>query len=95
MARLLAEQPYVKIVRHVDAIAQTNKEEARTMYLYEDRLVTKYHEFPIHTVRDLSYRPVGKMGGLLYVHTDNGVFSYLVKSSPEHFVRIFKNYRDG
>lgn len=93
MSRLLAEQSYVKIIRTVDRITQTNTEEVRTMSLYEDRLVTKHREFDIHSINDMSYRFIGAQGGLLYVHTSKGVFSYMVKSSPEKFVHIFKEYK--
>ncbi|MCM3740708.1 hypothetical protein M3210_10530 [Oceanobacillus luteolus] len=93
MSQLLAKQPYVKIVRTVDSITQTNTEEERTMYLYEDRLVTRHREFDFHTINDMSYRLIGPKGGLLYVHTNKGVFSYMVKSSPEQFVQTFKEYK--
>lgn len=92
MAQLLAEQSYVKVIRTVDSLTQTNTEEQRMMYLYEDRLVTKHREFPIETIHDLSYRLLGTKGGLLYVHTNKGVYSFIVKSSPEQFIEVFKAY---
>lgn len=92
MSNILAKQPYVKVVRTVDSITQTNTEEERVMYLYEDRLVTKHREFDISTINDMSYRNIGSTGGLLYVHTNKGVFSYIVKSSPQQFVQIVKEY---
>ncbi|MCF3943581.1 hypothetical protein [Oceanobacillus alkalisoli] len=93
MTQLLAEQSYVKVVRTVDSISQTNTEEQRMMYLYEDRLVTRHREFLIDTIHDLSYRMLGTQGGLLYVHTNKGVFSYMIKSSPEQFIEVFKTYK--
>lgn len=93
MSELLAEQSYVKVVRTVDAITQTNTEEARKMYLYEDKLVTKHREFDMNTILDMSYRTFGN-SGLLYVHTNKGVFSYMIKSSPEKFIQIFMEYRE-
>lgn len=91
--RLLAEQQYVKVIREVDSITQINTEQERTMYLYEDRVVTKYREFSIENIIDMSYRFIGTRGGLLYLHTDSGVFSYVVKASPEVFVQAFKDYK--
>lgn len=93
MVRLLAEQPYVKVVRAVDWNSQKQTEEARMLYLYEDRLLTKHREFPIDSIYDISYRRIGKEGGLLYIHTDRGVYSYIVKSSPEKFIRIFNDLK--
>ncbi|MHA6250536.1 hypothetical protein [Oceanobacillus sp. CAU 1775] len=95
MTELLAQQPYVKVVREVDSLKQVDTEQERTMFLYEDRVVTKYREFPIEQVIDISYRFIGKEGGFLYLHTNRGVFSYIVKVSPEAFVNIFKDYKNS
>ncbi|WP_405097824.1 hypothetical protein [Oceanobacillus sp. FSL H7-0719] len=93
MTRLLAEQAYYKIIREVDSITQRNTEQKRVIYLYEDRIATKYREFHIDHVIDISYRFIGKQGGLLYLHTNKGLFSYPVKSSPEEFVKAFKGFK--
>ena len=68
----VAVQPYYKINRIVDGIEQRTEEQGREMFLYEDRIVTKYREFPIRQVFDLSYRPMGDGGGFLYLHTQQG-----------------------
>lgn len=93
MARLLIEMPYIKYIRSIDSATQKNTEEIRMLYLYEDRLVTKHREFAIDSIHDLSYRSLGKNGGLLYIHTDKGVFSYILKSSPENLIQIFKDLK--
>lgn len=93
MARLLAEQQYIKVIREIDSLTQTDTEQERIMYLYEDKIVTKYREFPIEDIIDLSYRFIGKKGGLFYLHTSKGVFSYIVKSSPEEFVQACKELK--
>lgn len=87
---VLATQPYSKIVREVTSIGKTEVEDERMLYLYPDRVVTAYREFPIENVIDMSFREVGKTGGLLYVHTSSGVFSYTVESSPMEFIHVFK-----
>lgn len=87
---LLATQPYQKIVREVTRIGQTEVADQRMLYLYKEKLVTKHREFPIENVMDMSYRRVGKSGGLLYVHTSSGVFSYTVASDPAAFIQVFK-----
>ncbi|AXI10851.1 hypothetical protein CUC15_18810 [Oceanobacillus zhaokaii] len=89
---LIAEQQYVKVERIVSSISQIDTEHQRTMYLYNEKLVTKHREFPIQDVTDMSYRSIGGKGGLLYVHTTNGVYSYTVKTSPLPFLNAFKKY---
>src|SRR5699024_10666114 len=71
---------------------KTETEDRRMMYLYADKLVTKYREFPIDHVIDMSFRAFGTTGGLLYVYTSSGVFSYTVTSSPAEFIQAFKTY---
>lgn len=90
--QLLATQPYVKIIREVTRIGKTETKDERTMYLYTNKLVTKYREFPIDRIIDMAFRTFGTTGGLLYVYTSSGVFSYTVTSSPMEFIRAFKAY---
>ncbi|WP_174615125.1 hypothetical protein [Virgibacillus ihumii] len=88
--KLIAKQPYIKVTRVVNSIEQKDVEEERMLYLYDEKLVTEHRQFPIQNVLDISYRTVGSNGGLLYLHTIKGVFSYTVKTSPEAFIRAFK-----
>lgn len=87
---LIAVQPYVKVQREVGSLEQRRVEQERTLYLYEEKIVTQHREFPLHQVLDISYRKVGKEGGLLYLHTSRGVFPYTVKSTPVKFINAFK-----
>lgn len=89
---VLATHPYSKVVREVTKLEKTAVEDKRMLYLYSDKLVTAYREFPIHEIIDMSFREVGGSGGLLYVHTVGGVFSYTVESSPMEFIHTFKEY---
>ena len=90
---LIAKQTYCKVIREVNSLEQKDTEQTRTMYLYDDRVVTQYREFKIYDVLDISYRFIGDDGGLLYLHTINGVYPYIVKSSPKAFVEAFKEFR--
>ncbi len=60
------------------------------MYLYKERIVTKYHEFRIEEVFDLSYKVIGGNEGFLYLHTSQGVFSYMVSADPQAFIEAYK-----
>ncbi len=89
---LIAQQPYVKVERQVNSTEQIDIERERTIYLYDNRVVTKHREFPIQDVFDMSFRQVAGKGGILYLHTSQGVFSYTVKSSPTNFIQLFKDH---
>lgn len=88
----IARQPYYKIVRQLSSIKQEDIKEMREITLYTDRITTRHREFSLDEVLDMSYRNFGKKGGLLYLHTLRGVFSYHVDESPEEFIRIFKQH---
>lgn len=89
---LIAEQPYFKVQREVSSIEQRDVEYERTIYMYNEKIVTQHREFSIENVLDMSYRVIGKEGGLLYLHTNKGVYSYTVKSSPQQFINAFKEH---
>ncbi|RKQ33562.1 hypothetical protein [Oceanobacillus halophilus] len=90
--QIIAEQPYVKVERQVNSIEQVDIEHQRTLYLYHEKVVTEHREFPIKDIMDVSYRLIGDKGGLLYLHTSKGVYSYIVKTSPEEFVLKCKEH---
>lgn len=52
----IAKQLYYKVQRQMTGISQITEAQERWMYLYEDKVVTHYREFPIHEVFDISYR---------------------------------------
>ncbi|TQS74171.1 hypothetical protein DX933_12655 [Ornithinibacillus gellani] len=88
----IASQPYVKVERKVTSIEQTDEEDKRCLYLYPDRVKSKHREFSIDAVTDISFRKVGDKGGMLYLHTNRGVFSYIVKESPADFIAVFHEH---
>ncbi|QKY70792.1 hypothetical protein [Lentibacillus sp. CBA3610] len=87
---LIAKQPYIKVEREMTSVGKSYIEDDRILYMYEDRIASKHHEFPIEKVWDMSYRQVDGKGGLLYLHTSKGVMVYTVKDSPEDFIKVFK-----
>lgn len=87
----VAIQPYYKVQRKVLSTKQVAYEDARHLYLSRDKIVTHYREFSMDDVFDLSFRPMGESGGLLYLHTKYGVYSYMVKDNPEQFIRAYKS----
>ena len=91
---LLAEQAYFKVQREVTSIQQKDVEYERTLYLYSDRIVTKYREFAIGDVMDISYRQFGPEAGLLYIHTRSGLFTYSVRTSTRAFIEAFKKQKE-
>jgi hypothetical protein len=86
----IAVQSYYKVERNVTGLEQTIMKQERWIYLYQDKVVTKYREFPIQEVFDMSYRSMGGNGGLLYLHTQQGVYPYTVAEDPQNFIAAYK-----
>lgn len=89
---LIAQHLYIKTERKVTSIEQFEIEHNRIIYLYNDKVVTQSREFPIEDVMDFSYREIANQGGILYLHTLQGVYTYIVKSSPEAFITAYRSY---
>lgn len=87
---LIAQHPYIKIERKVTNLEQFEIEHNRIIYLYNDKVVTHHREFPIKDVMDFSYRKIANQGGILYLHTVQGVYTYIVKYSPEAFITAYR-----
>lgn len=88
--KLIAQHPYVKVERKVLGLEQIEVEHSRTIYLYEEKVITEHREFPIHLVTDISFKPIASEGGILYLHTLRGLYTYQVKSSPEALIAAYK-----
>ena len=88
----IAKQPYIKVIRELSSTKQRECIDRRNIYLYIDKLVTKRREFPLTDVFDLSFRKIGSKGGILLIHTNHGVYSYTVTTSPLPFIQICKRY---
>ncbi|MEK4425283.1 hypothetical protein [Solibacillus sp. FSL K6-1523] len=89
---LIAQHPYIKIERIVTGLEQFEIKHDRIIYLYNNKVVTQYREFPIKIVMDFSYREIANQGGILYLHTLQGVYPYIVQSSPKAFITAYRAY---
>ncbi|MBO2944291.1 hypothetical protein JJQ72_09960 [Paenibacillus sp. F411] len=86
----LAVQPYYKVVRRVEATEQIVQEEDRELLMSPQCIESQNRTFNMKDVFDISYRNLGASGGMLYLHTRFGVYSYLVREDPSPFIKEFK-----
>ncbi|REK76992.1 hypothetical protein DX130_08275 [Paenibacillus paeoniae] len=89
----IAEQSYYKVERILADGEMRTIKEPRFIRLYEKQLQTKRRTFPLNEVHDLSYRPMGEEGGILYVHTGHGLYAYTVSDDPAVFMETFKKHK--
>ncbi len=78
--------------RVVTSLQQEDIKRERMLYLYSNKVITQRREFHIEDVLDFSYREISNQGGILYLHSLQGVYTYTVESSPEEFIQTFREY---
>jgi len=88
----MMRQAYQKVIREMDRVGQVNRAETRYLYLYEHKIASKHHEFPLQDVFDISFKKMLHDEAMLFLHTNHGVYSYHVLSSPTTFIEKCKEY---
>ncbi|WP_026073513.1 hypothetical protein [Robertmurraya massiliosenegalensis] len=91
--RRIISQPYVKVERKIKDFEQITMEYREHLHLYEDRIVTRDHVFLVKNVHDMSFRRFSSTEGVLYLHTNQGVFPYSVPKEPNGFIDEYKKLR--
>ncbi|WP_017380522.1 hypothetical protein [Paenisporosarcina sp. TG-14] len=78
-------------------------------FYYKLQKITTYHEltvtptavisakaeYALNTVLDVSYKPFSSQAGILYLHTNQGVFAFYIQSSPQKFIDTFRSFKIG
>lgn len=85
---------YVEIEREIDFYYQQQHIEKQfELQLNIESISSARHKFELQHVYDVSYKPFSFGGGILYLHTNQGVFSYNIKEDPCYFIQLFKKLK--
>ncbi|TKD72065.1 hypothetical protein [Pseudalkalibacillus hwajinpoensis] len=87
---IIFTQPFVVVERRMERTGQRTIEEEHAIELYEDRIRAGQEDFALKDVFDVSYRFTSALYGFLYLHTNRGVVSYIIKKDPSLFVEEYK-----
>ncbi|ADU29669.1 hypothetical protein [Evansella cellulosilytica] len=87
----IASLPYVTKVRVINSIEQKVIEKQFNIVLYKNKVVTEEKEFLLNHVFDITFHERKGELGFLYLHTNQGVFSFQVKVDPSAFIETYKN----
>jgi len=93
MTQAIAVQPYVIIERAIANQEQMITVHAHELHLFKTKIVSHLREYTLHNVYDLSYKIISGKEGFLYLHTNQGVYSYIVRTDPSAFIREFNDLR--
>ena len=82
-------QPYFTVIRKIIDGSQVIIHEEQLLKMYEDKIITAVTTFEICDIYDMSYRKLTKELGILYIHTNKGLFPFKVKEEPNCFIAKF------
>ena len=85
---------YIEIERQIDFYFQMKQIEKQfELQLTMDGIISERHKFKLQHVYDVSHKPFSFGGGLLYLHTNQGVFSFQIQENPLNFIQGFKSLK--
>lgn len=87
---VLATIQYTIVERFIQDFKQCTKEARYSLSLSKMEITSNAHRFSLDHLYDLSYKPFTNGQGFLYLHTNQGVFSFVVSSNPETFIRAYQ-----
>lgn len=82
--------PYYEVIRKIDVNIQLVEEVERQLTLLEDRVTTVNDTFSLEIIYDVSFKHSKNTYKMLYLHTNRGVFSFVVKEYPGEFIQQMK-----
>lgn len=88
---IIARHPYIKVIREITKLEKLETKEERELTLYETKLTTKHREFLIEDLIKIATRKIGKNGGMIFIHTERGVFTYTVETIDKNFIHTVNN----
>ena len=86
---------YIEIERQIDFYFQMQQiEKQLEIELTIEGIRTAEKSFELQHVHDISYKPFSFGAGILYLHTNQGVFSFNVQENPEVFIEGFRTLKN-
>jgi hypothetical protein len=82
-------QQYFTVTRKIVDGTQVVLHEEQLLKMYEDKITTSASTFSFSDVHDISFRKLTKELGILYLHTNQGLFPYKVREEPRFFIETF------
>jgi len=82
-------QRYFTVTRKIVDGSQLVLHEEKYLRMYEDKITTSVLTFSLSNIHDISYRKLTKELGILYLHTNQGLFPYKVRDEPKCFIETF------
>lgn len=82
---------YSRTEKYIENFEQKNRRHNYTLSLFYYKIETETHTFELKQIMDISYKPFSGDNGLLYLHTDQGVYTFLIETNPKIFINAVKD----
>lgn len=92
--KIIISQPYIKVLRSIENNKQLSIEKEEYLHLCEDKIITDSNVFYLKNVHDISYKILSNSTGFLYLHTNQGVFSFNVFTKAHDFIDTYRNLKE-
>lgn len=86
---MIMTQRYFTVTRKIVDGSQVVLHEDQLIKLFKDKITTSASTFLFSDVHDISFRKLTQELGILYLHTNQGLFPYKVREEPHCFIAMF------
>jgi hypothetical protein len=86
---VIMTQRYFIVARKIVDGTQLVLKEEQLLRMYKDKITTSASTFLFSEIHDISFRKLTKELGILYLHTNQGLFPYKVSEEPHCFIQTF------
>lgn len=83
---IIARIPYFLVDQKIVFNEKVTNKTIHYIDLYNHHIKTAHDVFDLENIRDISYRPLSKNDGFLYLHTHQGTFPYKIEVNPKSFI---------
>ena len=86
---------YIEIERKIDFYFQMQQVEMKyELLLNGSGIHSARDQFELQHIHDISFKPFSFGGGILYLHTNQGVFPYKIPENPASFIEAFQSLKE-
>lgn len=90
---MISSLTYITMDRIIEENIQQNIATEQLIELHEDKIITSKQRLLIESVLDISYKITSTQLRVLYLHTNQGVFSFNINSDPDHFISEYEKLK--
>lgn len=85
---------YTIVERFIENFEQKSKVIIHTLILEKSAVISNAHRFQLEHVQDISYKNFSDGSGHLYLHTNQGVFSFVISKNPSLFINAYRKLKN-